>query len=601
MKKSFKRFAAILLGLALLATSATAAFADGTQSPAVTFDGAKLDSNYTDDKIAGQIHSMQPGDSKSFEVEIRNDTASPAAFSLNNSVIQSLEETENANASGGAYTYELVYNPDDPTTRQVLFSSERIGGSQTGTMGVSARRRAPRAGGASDGLHEIDSAVGDENIETFEVNGMTYRYLGTLGAHQSGRVRMTVSLDGETQGNNYQNTLASLQLLFAVDPVTSTSRNETVTNRVNRDVTTVVQTGEGSDRLPFVLATGISGLLLVVLGILGMMDGRKAKKAAQKALCLALALTLACAAPAMLGNVARAADTPQYMVRVSAGAQGTFNSKLVGDLGELSSDKTVWTVMVKAGETLNIQNIAAHVQLNDGADSKYYVLCLREAGADNQSQNAVFNPASQITQDTDLVVGYGVVGDMVSYTVRYEDANGNQLLEPDTSRVGKVGDKPMVPFRYIEGYVPQAYNLTLTLDAVASRNVFTFVYTPIPENVTTTTLTELVGGGVVVIPGAPAAGGGAPAAPAGPGGVEVPEEETPLAPPEEVIDLDENPSALAGPGESGGLEDLTDNATPLSGLPMAAKVGIGIACAAVLGGAAFLIVKKRKKNDAEAS
>lgn len=592
MKKSFKRFAAILLGLALLATSATAAFADGDTDPAVTYDGSALTANYTDKNFAEQLFAMQPGDSKTLTVELHNNTDAQAAFSLNNSVIQSLEETLNTQAAGGAYTYHLEYQ--GPSGTQVLFDSQRIGGTKTNTT---------RAAGSAEGLNEINGAVGNSDAElTTAPNGMTYRFLDTLGARQSGKVLMTVTLDGETQGNAYQNTLASLMLRFAVDPVTSINRNETVTNRVNRDVTTVVQTGEGVDNLPFVLATGISGLILLVLGILGMLDGRKAKKAARQLACLALALTFAVAAPAMLGNVARAADTPQYMVRVSAGAQGTFNSKLIGDLGELSSDKTVWTVMVKAGETLNIQNIAAHVQLNDGADSKYYVLCLREAGADNQSESAVFNPASKITQDTDLVVGYGVVGDMVSYTVRYEDANGNQLLEPDTSRVGKVGDKPMVPFRYIEGYVPQAYNLTLTLDADASLNIFTFVYTPIPENVTTTTLTELVGGGVVVIPGAPAAGGGgAPVAPAGPGGVVVPEEETPLAPPEEVIDLDNPDTPQAGPGQSGALEDLTDNATPLSGLPMAAKVGIGVAAAAVLGGAAFLIVKKRKKNNAEAS
>lgn len=588
MKKSFKRFAAILLGLALLATSATAAFADGDTDPAVTYDGSALTANYTDKNFAEQLFAMQPGDSKTLTVELHNNTDAQAAFSLNNSVIQSLEETLNTQAAGGAYTYHLEYQ--GPSGTQVLFDSQRIGGTKTNTT---------RAAGSAEGLNEINGAVGNSDAElTTAPNGMTYRFLDTLGARQSGKVLMTVTLDGETQGNAYQNTLASLMLRFAVDPVTSINRNETVTNRVNRDVTTVVQTGEGVDNLPFVLATGISGLILLVLGILGMLDGRKAKKAARQLACLALALTFAVAAPAMLGNVARAAE-PTYTVRVFAGAQGTFTGELVAGSGKLSDDKTVWTVEVTPGSKLTINDISGHVELKvpEGeTTSKYYVQGLRESGADNQA--ALASQSIDVNQDMDLVVAYGVVGDMVDYTVRYVDAAGNELLESETRR-GKVDDKPVVPFRYIEGYLPQAYNLTMTLSANVDDNVFTFVYNPIPENVTTTTVTELVGGGVIVIPGAAAPGG--PAAPAGPGGVVVPEEETPLAPPEEVIDLDNPDTPQAGPGQSGALEDLTDNATPLSGLPMAAKVGIGVAAAAVLGGAAFLIVKKRKKNNAEAS
>lgn len=591
MKNSFKRFAAILLGLALLAASATAAFADSTEPPAVTYDGAKLTANYTDEDFAEQIFAMQPGDSKTLTVELHNNTGAEASFSLNNSVISSLEDTEDTSAAGGAYAYHLEYVDANGKT-QVLFDSQRIGGSNSsGTQ--------THAADGSEGLHEINDALGNSGVDSAsDAKGMTYRFLDTLGAYRSGKVNLTITLDGETLGYGYQNTLANLMLRFAVDPVTSTSRTETVTNRVNRDVTTVVQTGEGVDNLPFVLATGISGLLLLILGVLGLLDGRKAKKAAQKALCLALALTFACAAPAALGNLARAEDIT-YTVRVFAGAQGTFTGPLVTDTAEPAQGGTVWTVEVKPGNTLNIQNIAAHVQLKvpqGETTSKYYVMGLREAGADNQNDAAQFNPASPITRDIDLVVAYGVVGEMVGYTVNYVDANGNELLKPDTDRVGKVGDKPIVPFRYIEGYLPQAYNLTLTLSANEADNVFTFIYNPIPENVTTTTLTELVGGGVVVIPGAAPAGGGAPA---GPGGEVIPEEETPLAPPEEVIDLDNPETPQAGPGQSV-LEGLID-ATLLSGLPLAAKISLGVAVAAVLCGAAYLIMKKRKKNDAKAS
>lgn len=585
MKKSFKRFAAILLGLALLVTSATAAFAAGDDK-SVAFTGDKLAANYTDTAVAQQLFTMQPGDTTSIEVELKNDVGSSATWYINNAVLESLESADNS-ASGGAYTYELVYNPGQ-SDEQILFQSTRVGGTN--------RSRAA----TGTGLGELNSSLSG------------YQYLSTMPAGGRARVRLTVALDGETQGNSYWNTLASLQLRFAVDPVAQINRTETVTNRVNRDVTTVVQTGEGNDRLPFVLATGISGLLLLLLGILGLLDGRKAKKAAQKAVCLALALTLACAAPAMMGNVARAADEPTYTLRVLGGLHGSVSGTIAttSDGNELTGEEIAggykYTVPANKWVTLHYGE-NGRVVLNSEDGGRYYVRGVRLSGADN-SDTTLNSATFQMTEDKDYVIAYGVMGDMVDYVVRYQDAAGNTLL-PNSTLSGKIGDRPVVPYQPVAGYLPQAYNLTRTLvdpdstDYVAGEsNIFTFVYTPIPENVTTETLTELVGGGVVVIPGAaPAGGGGAPAAPAGPGGVVVPEEETPLAPPEEVIDLDNPDTPQAGPGQSGALEDLTDNATPLSGLPMAAKVGIGVAAAAVLGGAAFLIVKKRKKNNAEAS
>ena len=44
-------------------------------------------------------------------------------------------------------------------------------------------------------------------------------YLDRLASGENGKIGLTVALDGETQGNGYQNTLAKLQLAFAVEPV----------------------------------------------------------------------------------------------------------------------------------------------------------------------------------------------------------------------------------------------------------------------------------------------------------------------------------------------------------------------------------------------
>ena len=84
----------------------------------------------------------------------------------------------------------------------------------------------------------------------------------------------------------------------------------------------------------------------------------------------------------------------------------------------------------------------------------------------------------------------------VAYTVNYQDANGKTLADSQTF-YGNAGDKPVVAYKYIENYIPQALALTKTLSDNESKNVFTFTYTPgetdrIVE--TTTTVTTIVPG-----------------------------------------------------------------------------------------------------------
>ena len=77
----------------------------------------------------------------------------------------------------------------------------------------------------------------------------------------------------------------------------------------------------------------------------------------------------------------------------------------------------------------------------------------------------------------DYVVAYGIKGDMLAYTVNYQDANGKTLADSQTF-YGNAGDKPVVAYKYIENYIPQALALTKTLSDNESENVFTFTYTP---------------------------------------------------------------------------------------------------------------------------
>ena len=107
-----------------------------------------------------------------------------------------------------------------------------------------------------------------------------------------------------------------------------------------------------------------------------------------------------------------------------------------------------------------------------GENSKYYVKGIRQSGRDNDT---VSLSAFRVEKDQDYVVAYGIRGELTSYTVHYQDTSG-RTLAPSRTYYGNVGDRPVVAFLYIDGYEPQAYNLTRTLTANAAENIFTFEY-----------------------------------------------------------------------------------------------------------------------------
>ena len=164
-----------------------------------------------------------------------------------------------------------------------------------------------------------------------------------------------------------------------------------------------------------------------------------------------------------------------YKVTLSAGNKGTINGHNKIERANIASDSTV---------TFNLNDIQV-------TDDKYYVKGIRLSGRDNDETLAA--PSFTVDKDADYVVAYGIKGNMVAYTVNYQDASGKSLAESQTF-YGNVGDKPVVAYRYVENYIPDALALTKTLSDNESENVFTFTYTPgatdrIVETTTTVTTT----------------------------------------------------------------------------------------------------------------
>ncbi len=567
------------------------------------------DNKLSEDRSAADMNSavyeLQPGDDITITLNLKNDNASAANWYMTNEVLQSLEETAGSGASGGAYEYELTYT-DPAGAREVLFTSDTVGGENSGSrVGLKA---------ATSGLED-------------------FLYLDTLSPGQRGVVTLRVALDGETQGNDYQNTLASLQMNFAVD--TTTVNNQTVTRVVDENGnpilvddngnpvadddggngsharTGIVRTGDENNLLPYVAAAGVSGLLLLILAIIGIKERKKAEKGMKAmALCLALSLVRGMSVPA------QAAEDYTYTLRLFAGAQGTIDASVVQRLSDAGA-----TVSIEDGEVCVVSglhygeqvvfDIQRGVALQEG--SKYYRKGFRVSGEDTNS-NRLANPSVTVNGDADYVVAYGIQGETVAYTVTYQDTEGNELY-PSAVYYGNVGDMPVVAYQYIEGWQPQAYNLGKTLVADASQNVFDFIYTRIPTVVTTDT---------VVVPGQPAEPQEpvvqepegvtvvepeeGPEAPIEPVGDDIEDDETPLAPPDDYRNLDDEETPLGGydGGEDGTDDDkgimtsiLDDIATPLAVLPTPAKAGILAVLAALAGVGIWLIVAARKKGKKE--
>ena len=170
-----------------------------------------------------------------------------------------------------------------------------------------------------------------------------------------------------------------------------------------------------------------------------------------------------------------------YKVTLSAGNKGTIDGQQKVEEGNLNAGSTI---------SFDLNDIQV-------TDEKYYVKGIRLSGRDNAE--ALAAPAFTVDGDADYVVAYGIKGEQVAYTVEYKDEDGNQLAESQTF-YGNVGDKPVVAYRYIENYVPQALALTKTLSKNAAENVFTFTYKPGETNQvieTTTTITTVVPGNTI--------------------------------------------------------------------------------------------------------
>lgn len=252
----------------------------------VTFNANnEMVSSFSTANINDVVSGMQPGDNVIITLKLKSENATATDWYMQNEVLYSLEDrSANKQTGGGAYTYRLVYT-DTSGERNVLFDSDTVGGESGETVDEMLANM-------GEGLRGATNALKD------------YFYLDTMYNGQGGTITLEVALDGETQGNHYQDTLADLQMVFAVElrddlpvqpprptnppqptnppgnpPVPVADDNPPPTPAPGRG-TGVVRTSDESQLPLLITISGVTGAVLLVYCIYCFREHRKRKKEA---------------------------------------------------------------------------------------------------------------------------------------------------------------------------------------------------------------------------------------------------------------------------------------------------------------------------------
>lgn len=294
-KRQFGIIAAIILAFCLVIPAAAETF-EGDEGWSVTFTkDAKMDCNFKTEQIDDAIsEKVQPGDTVIFEIALKNEYPGEVDWWMQNKVLESLEDnSKDTNTKGGGYQYKLDYKTSTNKSR-ALFDMDNVGGDDTE---------------AGIGLNQVVNGLPGAHTAGVSKNEKDYFYLDTFNGNGEGTLTLTVSLDGDTQGNDYQDTLAQLAMNFAVEivpepetqtettsePDTTTRPDETTSETVTTQTTTptsttqrtttykgtttgykkTVKTGDQTNTAMYFIMLGIAGVIILAVAIVMFRRRRK--------------------------------------------------------------------------------------------------------------------------------------------------------------------------------------------------------------------------------------------------------------------------------------------------------------------------------------
>ena len=234
-----KKICSVIMILCLVAGISVSAFALSYTSNIGTVwfnaDGKSMGNDFqksltdknVEKELKDRLKQIQPGDDVTFSINLENRYSRATNWYMTSKIVDSLEE---GTAKDGAYTYHLWYVNNSTGKTIDIFDSSKVGGD------------------SSQGLMEVNDSL----KEDYTKNGEKYFYLDNLKSGQSGQILLKIELDGETQGNAYQDRLADLKMNFAVQIA---------------DQTDSPKTGDDHNLFPYYVAMVFSGLLFLYFAL----------------------------------------------------------------------------------------------------------------------------------------------------------------------------------------------------------------------------------------------------------------------------------------------------------------------------------------------
>lgn len=219
----------ITLGLCLALAGNAAGIKAEEESPLISFDGDS--ENYfefsTDkDELTDKFTGMMPGEKRSETFTLVNNDKREMKFYLNTQVLKDL---------GGDKAAGAVYDISFARDGEVFYE---------GTIG-----------GEDGSLLDLSGNSMGENM-----------LMATLKENQTSDITMSIGIDGDSMGNNYQNTVGELQFKFSVqydDPVV---QEPTIVEKVVKlpgKVIEGVKTGVQANVMPLVIVLIISAGVII--------------------------------------------------------------------------------------------------------------------------------------------------------------------------------------------------------------------------------------------------------------------------------------------------------------------------------------------------
>lgn len=190
-----KKLCALLVMLSLFIPSVNSVFA--ADDSIITFDGDAEDFILPENNEVFNLEGMYPGETRSYTLTLVNDDYREMNFYMSSRIVKELANDSSSGAGAAAFDFNFKINGVD------LF----------------------------DGLVGGEDNVGEKMMEDDIL-------IATLAKDEKAVLEMTVTADGDSLDNSYQDATGSVQYTFSVEYDDEVSAPQQVINRIVKNVKT---------------------------------------------------------------------------------------------------------------------------------------------------------------------------------------------------------------------------------------------------------------------------------------------------------------------------------------------------------------------------